>query len=261
MSKLLANSRIDSVIRDIINTSNTIAQTLESNIIKQDDQRVTDLLFEYIISSPQNINIQKSQVSNVVINTVVANLRNIIQDTIKVLITKMLIAPVYTLILFIFEMLFFALQNYAHVAILTSLIFLNSRDWSIITDVIKSFNQKGKNNLINLKILFEKYGINYAIIVHEYSVVWMYGILSILEFDRVYDESDEKYKMPAPGEWAKITEENIKYIVKYLGKIMKIPIITYNDEKQRVVYFLPLMKHAIKTSLDSIKKFIGVEVE
>jgi hypothetical protein len=262
--KLLSNSRIDSIINELFVTANDLAGVISNTIINQFKQQIYDMLYHYMITNSHEANIHnlKSQIETTV-NMVIINIRDIVQQTLQALVTKLLIVPIYTLYLLVFELMLFSLQNYAHTAVLTSVVFLNTREWRTITDIIKSLGQRNKNGLINLKVLFEKYGINYALIVHEFSVKWMYGILSILEFDRIYDENaeDEEHKMPAPGEWAKMTEENIKYIVKYIGKIMKVPIITYNDENQRVVYFLPLMKNAIKTNLQSIKKFIGVEGE
>jgi hypothetical protein len=262
--KLLSSSRIDSIINELFTTANDLANVLSDTIIKQFKQQIYNMLYHYMLSNTQNVDVYslKNQLETT-INLVIVNIRDIIQQTLSAMVTKLLIMPIYTLYLLVFELLLFSLQNHIHATVLTSIVFLNTREWRTITDVIKSFGQRNKNSLINLKVLFEKYGINYALIVHEFSVKWMYGILSILEFDRLYDENaeDEEHKLPAPGEWAKLTEENIKYIVKYIGKIMKVPIITYNDENQRVVYFLPLMKNAIKTNLQSVKKFIGVEEE
>jgi len=133
----------------------------------------------------------------------------------------------------------------------------NSGNFSNIRNMV---SENRLTDEFKLYVKFSDYGINLSFILHEIAIIWAYNILAIFELDDLYSAPDlEDFnlsELPAPGEWANISEENIKYIVKYFGKIIKVPIITYNDSNSRVTYMLPFMKNPIKTTINDVKKFV-----
>jgi hypothetical protein len=135
--------------------------------------------------------------------------------------------------------------------------------------------------LNEIKKLFERAKLNYALIINEKIIEYITGLINPVLLSKlikcieerdidpnnlsseckklldIYDNPEDISELP-PDKSPDISHKNMKYILSHLTMILKFcSIITYNDENDTVLYKMPYMKKPLKTKLQSVIEFVN----
>jgi len=176
------------------------------------------------------------------------------------------------------------------VALLVSYIETIAIIFGYIRNILVIYSYKLTNNLDkltefyseleNIKKMFEKSKLNYALIISEKVIEYITGLVNPVIFKELTDCIEQREENPdnlserckelldiyenpediselPPDKSPDISHKNMKYILAHLNKILKFcSIITYNPDNDTVLYKLPYMKKPLKTKLNTVKEFV-----
>jgi len=239
---------ISQIINEAWNISNELSYKIYANLGSVIERKLDDLRIRYGISDDIIFEIRRLINGN---NDFRNQIYNAIVNFFHALFLYGVILPLYVSYLLLFEFVYLIHYLYGIITItLTELTYHNINNIDKFQNLLSSAKIKNTKDIFDIYVRLKKTNIDYALFLHINAIRWLYGILSVLEITDLHLET------PAPGEWSNITETNDKYVVKYMNKILKLPIITYNDHNNKVIYALPFTKGAIKTDLQTVIKFI-----